>query len=302
MAKKNEPIVNKMYVWELEVDGEMVEWKCFVGEDECITYEEAANLHKDAEVIINTTPAGMFPECEGEPIDIAGFDNLEGVIDAVYNPLCTNLILDAKARGIKAEGGLYMLVMQGVVAVEKFLDTTIDKAVADQVFKSVYSAKENIVLTGMPGSGKSTVGKLINLEGYSFVDTDAEIEKRCGTSIKDLIAAKGEQYFRDLESEVIDEVSSHGCQIISTGGGAVLREENVRCLKRNGRLFFVDAALSRLRATDDRPLSNTEDKLEKLYNQRMPIYQATADVVIPDMATPEEEADYILAKREETIV
>ena len=270
--------------------------------DDCITYEEAANLHKDAEVIINTTPAGMYPECEGKPIDIAGFDNLEGVIDAVYNPLCTNLILDAKARGIKAEGGLYMLVMQGVVAVEKFLDTTIDKEVADQVFKSVYSAKENIVLTGMPGSGKSTVGKLINLEGYTFVDTDAEIEKRCGTSIKDLISSKGEQYFRDLESQVIAEVSSHGCQIISTGGGAVLREQNVRCLKRNGRLFFVDAALSRLRATDDRPLSNTEDKLEKLYNQRMPIYQATADVVIPDMATPEEEAYYILAKREETIV
>ena len=269
--------------------------------DEYITYEEAMALHSDADVIINTTPSGMYPDCESKPIDIAVFERLAGVIDAVYNPLCSNLVLDSKQRGVKAEGGLYMLVMQAVVAVEKFLDTEIEKEVADRVFASVLSAKENVVLTGMPGSGKSTVGKRINIDGYTFIDTDAEIEKRCGCTIKELIAAKGEKYFRDLETEVIRDVSSESCRIISTGGGAILREENVRALKRNGKLFFINAELSRLRATDDRPLSDTGDKLVKLYNERISIYQATADVVVPDRTTPEAEAKYIFEKRMELI-
>ncbi len=267
-----------------------------------ITYEEAVTLHKDAEIIINTTPSGMYPDCESKPIDISAFDRAEGVIDAVYNPLRTNLVLDARERGIKAEGGLYMLVMQAVVAVEKFLDKEISKDVADRVFASILAAKESIVLTGMPGSGKSTVGRLIRIDGYEFIDTDAEIEKRCGCSIKELIAAKGETYFRDLETEVIRDVSSEGCRIIATGGGAILREENVRCLKRNGRLFFINAELSRLRATGNRPLSDTQDKLVKLYSERIPVYKATADVTIPDMATAGAEADYILSQRMELIL
>ncbi len=269
--------------------------------DGCITYEEAVSLHTDAEVIINTTPSGMYPDCESKPIDVACFDRLEGVIDAVYNPLCTNLVLDAKAKGIKAEGGLYMLVMQAVVAVERFLDTEIDQDTANRVFASVLAAKENIVLTGMPGSGKSTVGRLLQVDGYTFIDTDAEIERRCGCTIRELIAAKGETYFRDLESEVIRDVSRESCRIISTGGGAILREENLQYLKRNGKLFFLDAALSRLRATGDRPLSNTRDKLAKLYADRIGLYRGTADVIVPDMETPEAEADYILTKRMELI-
>lgn len=270
--------------------------------DENITYTEAAELHSDARIIINTTPAGMYPDTESKPIDISPFYCLEGVIDAVYNPLSTNLVLDAREKGIRAEGGLYMLVMQAVVAVEKFLDIKIERKIADKVFSDLLSSKENIVLTGMPGSGKSTVGKLIDLDGYSFFDTDAEIEKRCGCMIKELIESKGEKYFRDLESQVIREVSSEGCRIISTGGGAILREENVRSLKRNGKIFFLNAELSRLRATDDRPLSNTEDKLARLYAERIGIYEKTADTVVPDMETPEAEAEYILAKRMELIL
>ena len=269
---------------------------------EFINYEEAVRDHTAAQVIINTTPSGMYPNCEDRPIDIGCFPRLEGVIDAIYNPLRTNLILDARQRGIPAEGGLYMLVMQAVVAVEFFLDTSIPKETADRVFAEIYASKENIVLTGMPGSGKSTVGKLLDAEGFACFDTDAEIEKRCGCAIKDLIPEKGEAYFRDLESEVVREISSSGCRVISTGGGAILREENVRYLRRNGKLFFLNAALSRLRATDDRPLSDTEDKLKQLYAQRLPIYRETADVIVPDMTTPLEEANYITKKRKDLIL
>ena len=266
-----------------------------------ITYDEAVSAHSDAQIIINTTPSGMYPDCGSKPIEIIAFDRLEGVVDVVYNPLCTNLVLDAREKGIKAEGGLYMLVMQAVVAVERFLDTTVEKELADEVFASVYAAKENVVLTGMPGSGKSTVGKLLNIEGFEFLDTDTEVEKRCGCTIKELIAEKGEKYFRDLETEVIRDASAQNCRIISTGGGAILREENVRCLKQNGKIYFINADISRLEATDSRPLSDTYEKLKKLYAERMDIYKATADVTVPDMSTPQAEAEYIITKRKELI-
>lgn len=270
--------------------------------ENCITYEEAIHAHADAQIIINTTPSGMYPECDGCPIDISFFAKLEGVVDAVYNPLCTNLVANAKKRGIKAECGLYMLVMQAVVAVEKFLDVEIPKETAENVFRTVLASKENIVLTGMPGSGKSTVGKKLNIEGFVFVDTDAEVEKRCGCTIKELIASKGEKYFRDLEAEVIGDVATENGRIISTGGGAVLRHENVINLKRNGKIYFLNADIERLKATEDRPLSDTFEKLKKLYSERIEIYQATADVIVPDMKTPEEEAAYILTKRTEQLL
>lgn len=266
-----------------------------------VTYEEAVNNHSDADVIINTTPSGMYPDCDSVPIDISAFGKIEGIVDAVYNPLRTNLVLNAETKGIKAEGGLYMLVMQAVVAVEKFLDTEIPKTVADNVYASVFASKENIVLTGMPGSGKSTVGKLLTVDGFTFADTDEEIEKRCGCTIKELIKNKGEKYFRDIETQVIKDVSSEGCQIISTGGGAVLREENIRSLKRNGKLFFINADFGRLLPTDSRPLSDTADKLKILYDERIDIYKNTADVTVPDMATPKDEAEFILKTRTELI-
>jgi len=266
-----------------------------------ITYAEAITQHSDADIIINTTPSGMYPDCGSRPIDIRHFRNLEGVIDVVYNPLCTNLIIDAKERGIRAEGGLYMLVMQAVVAVEKFMDCSIPKEVADKVFTSILYSKENIVLSGMPGSGKSTVGRAICLPGFTFVDMDDQIENQCGCTIKELIEDKGEAYFRDLESDAIREISGKSSMIISTGGGAILREENVRCLKQNGKIFFIDAELARLHATDSRPLSDTAEKLKKIYSERIAIYQNTADIIVPDLKKPEEEAAYILEKREALI-
>lgn len=267
-----------------------------------ITYDEAVSKHFDADVIINTTPSGMYPDCESKPIEISEFKNLEGVVDVVYNPLSTNLILDAKKRGIKASGGLYMLVMQAVFAAEKFLDTNISKGICDNVFKSILKSKENIVLCGMPSSGKSTIGKLIKIDSFEFIDTDEEIEKRCGLSIKELISTYGEPYFRDLESDVIREISSESSKIISTGGGAILRKENVDCLRRNGKIFFIDADIKRLYATNDRPLSDSYEKLKNLYNERYEIYKLTADIIVPDMETPQAEAEFILKKRLELIL
>ena len=267
----------------------------------CITYDEALTLHNDESVIINTTPLGMYPDCGSKPIDIGGFDRLIGVVDAVYNPLCTELVLDAKVRGIKAAGGLYMLVMQAVAAIEKFLDVKIDNESADKVFAELLLSKENIVLIGMPGCGKSTVSRCLSLDSFELIDTDEKIEALCSCTIKELIASRGEKYFRDLESEIIRDVSSATRRIISTGGGAILREENVKRLKQNGRLFFIDARLSRLRATDDRPLSSTKEKLERLYRERIEIYRASADVTVPDMETPDAESEYILSKRMELI-
>ena len=160
------------------------------------------------------------------------------------------------------------------------------------------SFKPHVVKTSIPYCF-ATSGKLLKMDGYTFVDTDSEIEKRCGCTIKELIAAQGETAFRDVESAVIRDMSAQNGLIVSTGGGAILRDENVRCLKRNGKLFFLNASLSRLRATDDRPLSDTADKLAKLYADRIDIYRATADVMVPDMATPDAEAAYILEKRTE---
>lgn len=270
--------------------------------EHAVTYEEAAGQHADAQVIINTTPCGMYPDCDASPIGLAAFAKLEGVIDAVYNPLCTRLILEAKKRGVRAEGGLYMLVMQAIVAAEKFLDKTIEKAEADRVFAQVLAERENIVLIGMPGSGKSTVGRILQKTGLDFVDTDAEIEKRCGCAIRQLIERKGEAYFRDLEAEVVRDVSLESGRIIATGGGAVLRPENVKCLQQNGKLYFLNADLGRLRATGTRPLANTEEKIKKLYAERKDVYHAAADVMVPDMKTPEEEAAYIMQKRTEMIL
>lgn len=266
---------------------------------ECITYAEAAAQYADAGIIINTTPVGMYPHCEAKPIDLSNFTALKGVIDAVYNPLRTDLVLAAKTMGVKAEGGLYMLVMQAIVAIEKFLDVTIPRDTADRIYAAILSQRENIVLMGMPGSGKSTVGRQLERDGYVLMDTDREIECRCGCTVKELFEEKGEAYFRHMESTVITDISVKSGCVIATGGGAILQEENVKRLKRNGKLFFLDVPLMELYETDDRPLSDTTEKLARLYAERIPVYRAVADVTIPRLGTARDVADDILQKRME---
>ncbi|MBR2466206.1 MAG: shikimate dehydrogenase [Clostridia bacterium] len=266
--------------------------------DKAVSYEELYEKHADTEIIINTTPLGMYPDVFGCAVDIDRFPRLSGVIDAVYNPLRTELISNAKERGIKAEGGLYMLVAQGVRASEIFTDTKYDASECERVFKKIEGQKENVVLTGMPASGKSTVGAILAKRlGVPFIDTDALIEKKIGMSIPEYFLKFGEAAFRDREEEVIADVSSLTSSVIATGGGAVLRRRNVHNLKKNGKLFFIDRPLSELIPTADRPLAKNREAIEKRYAERYGIYCATADVRIPAECAAEEVAERIVVKR-----
>lgn len=265
------------------------------GKDGSITYEQAVTEHSDAQIIINATPVGMFPKQDGRPIDISAFPKLEGVIDAIYNPLRTNLILDAQERGIPAEGGLYMLSAQAVHASAVFRDIPLDESLVDKAFKSVKNDKQSIVLIGMPSSGKTTVGRILAEKcGKQLADTDEYIVRKIGMPISDFFAKHGEAEFRKIEKETVAELSATGGRIIATGGGAVLDAENVRALKQNGVLVFLDRRPENLIATDDRPLASRRSALEKLYAERYDIYCAAAELHIDANTTPEAEADAIL--------
>lgn len=265
------------------------------GKDGSISYEQAVTGHSDAQIIINATPVGMFPKQDGRPIDISAFPKLEGVIDAIYNPLRTNLILDAQERGIPAEGGLYMLSAQAVHASAVFLDIPLDESLVDKAFKSVKNDKQSIVLIGMPSSGKTTVGRILSEKcGKQLADTDEYIVRKIGMPISDFFAKFGEAEFRRIEKETVAELSATGGRIIATGGGAVLDAENVRALKQNGVLVFLDRRPENLIATDDRPLASHRSALEKLYAERYDIYCAAAELHIDANTTPEAEADAIL--------
>lgn len=248
------------------------------GGDGLITYSQAETEHTDAEIIINTTPCGMYPKIGESAIDINKFPKLSGVVDAVYNPLCSEIVVSAKEKGIPAVGGLYMLVAQAVFAVEKFLGITVPESETQRVFSEIMLSKRNLVLIGMPGCGKTTAGKeLAKLLGKEFVDTDEKIVKREGVSIPEIFASRGEEAFRKIESEVIADISARQGLVIATGGGAVLNKRNVDLLKENGTVVFIDRPLEQLVTTDDRPLSSNRELLQKRYNERYHIYCAAAD-------------------------
>ena len=261
-----------------------------------ITYEEALASHTDAAFLINTTPVGMYPKTEGMAMDPAVFPHLMGVVDAVYNPLRTPLIRRAMALGIPAEGGLYMLVAQAVAAYGYFFDIEPEADLTDRIYGEILTEKENIVLVGMPASGKSSVGRaLAATMGRPFYDSDDEIVKEAGMPIPAYFAAYGETAFRDLESRVIARLSAEvSGAVIATGGGAVLRQENVDRLKGNGRLFWLDRSLDKLMPTADRPLSSDREALTRRYEERYPIYQAVCDTRIDGDGAVDEVANAVL--------
>ena len=246
-----------------------------------IDYAELYEKHRDTEVIINTTPLGMFPNNYTKPVELSHFPALVGVVDAVYNPQRTPLVSEAINLSIPATGGLYMLVSQAVSASEIFLDKKYDRDVCERVFERIRREKESIVLIGMPASGKSTVAEILKsrLDRVKY-DTDELITERCGTSIPEIFKAKGEAYFRAVEHEVALEVAKTSSAIIATGGGIVLDPENTAALRQNGRIYFIDRPLSQLVPTASRPLSSDRASIEKRYAERYDIYRASADVII----------------------
>lgn len=249
-----------------------------VAKDGVVDYEKAEKEHNDAGIIVNTTPVGMYPNADACPIDLGLFDSVEGVLDAIYNPLRTKLILDAKKRGIKAEGGLYMLVAQGVRASEIFLDTTYPEGTVEKIYKRILAEKENIVLIGMPSSGKSTVGRMLGERlQREFLDTDELIVSEEGRDIPSIFRELGEGEFREIECRIVNNCSHLNCKILATGGGVVLNPLNIDRLRQNGKIYFIDRPLELLVPTDDRPLANDRRAIEKRFLERYDLYLSRSD-------------------------
>ena len=251
------------------------------------------HLHTDAAAIVNTTPVGMYPHTGTSPIDLDQFPKLEGVLDVIYNPSKTKLLLDAEQRGIPFENGLWMLIAQAKEASEWFTGSAIDGTVIEDIYRQLTRQMENIVLIGMPGCGKSTIGKLLAQQlGRTFVDADAEIEIRSQMTIPEIFEQYGEEGFRQIETEVLRRLGQQSGLVIATGGGCVTREENYPLLHQNGRIIWIQREISTL-ATDGRPLSQA-GKLEQMYQIRKPLYAKFADSMVTNDTTPEAAAESIL--------
>lgn len=263
-----------------------------MGEEGTVTYDEAKALHNNADILINTTPCGMYPNIHTVATDLDVFSDLKALADVVYNPLRTELVLRAREKGIPAMGGLYMLTMQGIKAAEHFFSEEIAKEKADEIFSTIINRRENIVLTGMPSCGKTTVGNILSAEtGRPIYDVDALIVKRAGCEISEIFEKQGEQYFRDLESAVIaEEIAPLTGAIIATGGGAVLRAENIKNLRKNGKIVFIDRDLSLLTPTSDRPTASDYEAMKKRFEQRYDIYIGTSDIRVDGSLSAEEVA------------
>ena len=237
----------------------------------------------------------MFPNVDEVMIDLNEFFNLESVIDVIYNPLQTKLLQVALNKGVKAVNGLYMLVAQAVYASKIFIDKTIDSNVIDKVYEQLLNEKQNIVLIGMPSCGKTTIGKMLaSLLGKKFVDSDTIIEEKLGMKISQFLTKENEFEFRNIESEVIKELSLENNLIIATGGGVIKRDENIKYLKFNGKMIFIDRKLELLQSTSSRPLSSNINDLKNLYNQRYPLYHKYADYVVVNNDKIENVVDEII--------
>lgn len=255
-------------------------------------------LHADAALIVNTTPVGMYPDVGTSPIDLALFPALEGVLDVIYNPARARLLLDAEKRGIVAMNGLLMLVAQAKESAEWFTGKTIDDDLIQSIHNRLRRQMENIILIGMPGCGKTTIGtSLAQRLGKQFADTDEEIIRMAGRPIPEIFALEGEAGFRKWETQAITALGKQSGLIIATGGGCVMQERNYDLLHQNGCIFWIRRNLCLL-PTDGRPLSQA-NKLEDMYRIRRPLYEAFADQKIDNNGDPDCTATEILRLWEE---
>ena len=271
-------------------------------------YENLPQRHGDAEALVNTTPVGMWPRLEEAPVDLRLLPAVTDVVDVIYNPGRTNLLLQASGwnrnefyyddlglwdeRYFRCAGGLSMLAAQAKRAEELFFDRTIPDGDTEKIVAWLWQDRTNIVLVGMPGCGKTTVGRaLARLSGKPFVDLDEEIVRRAGKPIPYIFQTEGEEAFRELEARVLADICARSGQVIATGGGAVLRAENRAAMRRTGQVYFLCRNLEEL-PTDGRPLSQ-KGSLEEMYRVRKPLYSAAADAVIDNSVALEETAELI---------
>lgn len=258
----------------------------FVSRTGPVNYENAYE-QKDADVIVNATPVGMYPALLDRPLDLSRFPNLKGVLDAVYNPLNTPLILQAKQLSLRASGGLPMLVEQARVSEELFTGARIPFAVRDEALLTLQKELTNIVLIGMPGSGKTTIGTGVAAALHrELVDTDELVMREAGMDIPEIFERFGEDAFRGMETRAVRAACEKGGRVVTVGGGAVLNEQNRALIRMNGRVYLIARPLEKLDRTG-RPLSKSTEILVRMQARREPIYRALADAVIENAQTPE---------------
>lgn len=259
---------------------------------------ENLHLHADASVIVNATPVGMYPNTGVSPIDLKHFPKLEGVLDVIYNPAKTKLLLDAEGLGIPHENGLWMLVAQAKEASEYFTGKKLSDAVIERIHRVLSHQMQNIILIGMPGCGKSTIGALLaEKQNRKFLDADEEIIRLAGKSISDIFAQDGEDVFRRWETTALENLGKQSGLVIATGGGCVTRSRNYPLLHQNGMIVWLQRDLSQL-PTDGRPLSQA-NRLEEMYALRRPMYEAFGDIRVSNAGCPEDTVNEILSHLEE---
>ncbi|MGN0674055.1 MAG: shikimate kinase [Anaerovoracaceae bacterium] len=249
--------------------------------------------HYDADLIINTTPVGMYPDMNRSPLDLSPFKELKGVIDIIYNPARTNLIMQAESLGVPCIGGIRMLVGQAAKSAELFDNVETTRRRVNNIASELTRRKMNIVLVGMPGSGKTRIARSLaqNL-GWPMLDTDEMIIQRTGRSPSDIIINDGESAFRDIEMEIIEDTALTANCIISTGGGCVTRSENYYPLHRNSLVVWIRRDLALL-STEDRPLSQTAD-ISFMYQKRYPMYEYFSDMIVENNGSIEDAVNEIV--------
>ena len=249
--------------------------------------------HRDAALIVNTTPVGMYPHNGSAPLSLEGFTALEGVLDLIYNPARTQLLMECEKYGIPGFNGLWMLVAQAKQSAQWFLDRELPESLVSDIHQKLRDKMENIALVGMAGCGKSTVGRALAKEtGKKFVDADAEVEDLAGKTIPEIFAQEGEEMFRRMETTVLAELGMESGLVIATGGGCVTREENYPLLHQNSRIIWLDRCPARL-PTEGRPLSQKTHPAQ-LYEMRKPLYKAFADATVNNNGTKGETVTEIL--------
>ena len=245
-----------------------------------VDYAALYRDHADVAVVINATPVGMYPNVGVSPVDLSRLPKVEGVVDVIYNPNKPALLLDAEARGIPTANGMFMLVAQARETAELFLNKSIDPSVDEAIYAAMRAEALNLILVGMPGSGKTTVGAaLAEALGRPFVDCDGEIVRRAGRSIPEIFEKDGEAAFREMEAGIVAEVCREKGQVIATGGGAVLRDDNVRAMRQNGVVLMLERRLDAL-SMDGRPLSVSPEALADMWAAREPRYRAAMDAAV----------------------